>query len=138
MALKLNPERLRCVLLADGWHEVASIDGQSTFGADAYGASWRETAGDHQFKVLCPLDSIIAVKDMQPKRSRLGYRAVRQVPESASFAACCAGFSRARRLAQTATPINTTMIPIETSGGIGSHSSARIFIAANASTAASP
>jgi hypothetical protein len=51
MALKLNVEKVRSVLLADGWHEVTSIDGKSTFGVDAYefiegapsaGANWRE------------------------------------------------------------------------------------------------
>ena len=46
--------------------------------------------------------------------------------------------SLARRLAQTAAPIIAAMMPIETIGAIGSHWSAMIFIAANASTAASP
>ena len=73
MALKLNPEKVRYVLLPDGWHEVMSIDGKSTFGVDAYefiegsptaGASWRETMDSNQYKISCPLTSILAVKEL--------------------------------------------------------------------------
>ena len=72
MALKLNVEKVTYVLLADGWHEVMFIDGRSTFGVDAYefiegapsaGASWREARDRNQYKVLCPLTSVLAVKE---------------------------------------------------------------------------
>jgi hypothetical protein len=75
MALKLNVEKVRSVLLADGWHEVTSIDGKSTFGVDAYefiegapsaGACWREKTEKTEYKVLCPLTSILAVKETTP------------------------------------------------------------------------
>jgi hypothetical protein len=48
-----------------------SIDGKSTFGVDAYefiegaptaGASWRETLDRNQYKISCPLTSILAVR----------------------------------------------------------------------------
>jgi hypothetical protein len=73
MALKLDPEKVGYVLLADGWHEVTSIDGKSTFAVDAYefiegapttGASWRETTESNQYKITCPLTSILAVKEV--------------------------------------------------------------------------
>jgi hypothetical protein len=50
-----------------------SIDGKSTFGVDAYefiegsptaGASWRETMDSNQYKISCPLTSILAVKEL--------------------------------------------------------------------------
>jgi hypothetical protein len=72
VALKLNVEKVRYVLRADGWHEVTSFDGKSTFGVNAYeliegarsaAASWREATDRNQYKVLCPLTSILAVKE---------------------------------------------------------------------------
>jgi hypothetical protein len=71
MALKLNVEKVRYVLLADRWHEVLLIDGKSTFGVDAYefidgapgAANWKEKTGKAEYKVLCPLASLLAVKE---------------------------------------------------------------------------
>lgn len=36
MSLAINPATVRRVLLADGWHDVATTDGRSTFALDAH------------------------------------------------------------------------------------------------------
>jgi hypothetical protein len=77
-------DKVSAVLLADGWHKVKFVDGESTFGLDAYeyvrgqgqdaetclgggqcegvpstGATWFDADGDRQ--ICCPLTSILAV-----------------------------------------------------------------------------
>ena len=60
------------MLLANGWHEITSIDGKSTFGVDVYefieGAPSTVPAGEKktekaEYKVFWPLTSILAVKE---------------------------------------------------------------------------
>ncbi|MGH7824257.1 MAG: hypothetical protein ACREQ7_03660 [Candidatus Binatia bacterium] len=72
MPLKLNAEKVRYVLLADGWHEVAFADGKSTFDVDSYefvegsptaGASWKEKKGEFEHRVMCSLTSVLAVQE---------------------------------------------------------------------------
>ena len=72
MPLRLNAEKVRCVLLADGWHEVAFVDGKSTFGVDSYefiegapaaGVSWKERKGNSEHRIMCPLTSVLAIQE---------------------------------------------------------------------------
>ncbi len=87
MSLAIDVDKIAAVLLIDGWHDVASSDGRSSFGMDAYeflephpdpsknplmhlsggqeklvpatGAHWTEADGA---SVFCPVTAILAVK----------------------------------------------------------------------------
>jgi hypothetical protein len=80
MSLAIDVDKVKAVLLADGWHQVAKTEGTSTFKIDAYefvsgdggtrlsigqgerasvaGATWIEPDG----KISCPLTSVLAVR----------------------------------------------------------------------------
>lgn len=80
MSLMIDVDRVRAVLLIDGWHEVEMVDERSTFDLDAYeyhqdkrmllkggmeklipstGATWKEPLLG---QVYCPLTSVLAVR----------------------------------------------------------------------------
>jgi len=80
MSLAIDVDRVSEVLLADGWHDVKFVEGQSTFEIDAYeyirkhegrtdpdvrqgvpstGATWFDVNPNAQ--IYCPVTSILAV-----------------------------------------------------------------------------
>lgn len=102
MSLAIDVDKVSEVLLADGWHQVKFVDGESTFEIDAFeyirkhegrtdpdvrqgvpstGAMWFDVKANAQ--VYCPLTSILAVMVKEQAQAHPVYSGGQRVTASA-------------------------------------------------------